>query len=70
MPTVVGVIAGALVMALLVRTAPAPAGQRGENIVSAAEPVVVPSGPAPQSGGAPSGGPGSQGHLDLRCSGF
>ncbi len=58
-PTVVGVIVGALVMALLVRAAPAPAGQRGENVVSTTEPVVVPSGPAPQSGGARSGGPGS-----------
>ena len=58
-PTVVGVIVGALVMALLVRAARAPAGQRGENVVSATEPVVVPSGPAPAAGGAPSGGPGS-----------
>ena len=58
-PTVVGVIAGALVMALLVRAAPALAGRHGENVVSATEPVVVPAGPAPQSGGAPSGGPGS-----------
>jgi DMSO/TMAO reductase YedYZ molybdopterin-dependent catalytic subunit len=59
-PTVVGVIAGALVMALLVRAGPAPSGQRGESVVSATEPVVVPSGSAPQSGGATSDGPGSR----------
>ena len=57
-PTVVGVIVGALVMALLVRAAPAPASRR-ESVIPATEPVVVPSVPAPQSGGTPSGGSGS-----------
>ncbi|HEX3387414.1 MAG TPA: molybdopterin-dependent oxidoreductase [Streptosporangiaceae bacterium] len=57
-PTAAGVIAGALVLVLLVRAGPAPAGLRGESIVPVTEPVVVPSRPAPQPGGAPGGGPG------------
>jgi DMSO/TMAO reductase YedYZ molybdopterin-dependent catalytic subunit len=57
-PIVVGVIVGALVMVLLVRAAPAPAGRRG-SVIPATEPVVDPSRPAKQSGGATGDGPGS-----------
>jgi DMSO/TMAO reductase YedYZ molybdopterin-dependent catalytic subunit len=55
-PTVVGVAAGALIMVLLIRAASGPAGQPG-SVISATEPVVVPS-RATQPGAAPSGGSG------------
>ena len=58
-PTVAGVIVGALVLVLLVRAAPAPAGRRGGSVMPAAEPVVVLSRPATQSGGGPGDGSGS-----------
>jgi DMSO/TMAO reductase YedYZ molybdopterin-dependent catalytic subunit len=57
-PTLVGVAAGALVMVLLVRAASAPAGRPG-SVISATEPVVVPSRATAQPGAAPSDGPGS-----------
>jgi DMSO/TMAO reductase YedYZ molybdopterin-dependent catalytic subunit len=58
MPTLVGVAAGALVMVLLVRAASAPAGRPG-SVISATEPVVVPSRAIAQPGSAPSDGLGS-----------
>jgi DMSO/TMAO reductase YedYZ molybdopterin-dependent catalytic subunit len=57
-PTLVGVAAGALVMVLLVRAASAPAGRPG-SVISATEPVVVPSRAIAQPGSAPSDGLGS-----------
>jgi DMSO/TMAO reductase YedYZ molybdopterin-dependent catalytic subunit len=56
-PTVVGVAVGALVMVLLARAAPAPAGRR-ESVIPATEPVMVPSRATTQPGGTPRGGPG------------
>jgi DMSO/TMAO reductase YedYZ molybdopterin-dependent catalytic subunit len=56
-PTVVGVAAGALLMVLLVRAASAPAG-RSENVISATEPILIPSRATTQPGAAPSDGPG------------